>query len=93
MLRKYVLVFIVVITTFSIVENYRILGIFPTTAPSHFFLGSSLMKALAEAGHDVTIIAPFEEKEPPSLTTNGSYRQIILTGIQGLQKTSKYFNF
>lgn len=42
---------------------------------SHYFLGSSLMKALAEAGHDVTIIAPFSEPNPPK---KGSWREIVL---------------
>ncbi|XP_044755559.1 UDP-glycosyltransferase UGT5-like isoform X2 [Coccinella septempunctata] len=37
---------------------------------------STLMKILAERGHDVTVIAPFKEKNPPK-----NYRQIYLDGI------------
>nr|QIK00363.1 UDP-glycosyltransferase [Xylotrechus quadripes] len=56
----------------------RILGVFPFAATSHYTLGNSLMKGLAAAGHDVTMISPFEENNPPK---NGSYRNIVLTGF------------
>lgn len=54
-------------------DAYRILGIFPAAAYSHFALGSRLMKGFAEKGHDVTIIAPFKEKNPPKF-----YREIVV---------------
>lgn len=46
------------------VNSYKILGVFPFAATSHYIVGSSLMKGLAEKGHDVTIIAAFKEKSP-----------------------------
>ncbi|KAL5273665.1 UGT2A1.2 family protein [Megaselia abdita] len=46
------------------VSSYKILGVFPFAATSHYIVGSSLMKGLAEKGHDVTIIAAFKEKSP-----------------------------
>lgn len=55
---------------------YRILGVFPAPAYSHYALGSRLMKALAEKGHDVTMISPFKEKSPPKF-----YREIVLEEI------------
>lgn len=45
------------------VESYKILGVFPMWARSHYILGSSIMKKLAKEGHEVTVIAPFSEKE------------------------------
>lgn len=54
----------------------RILGIFPVAAYSHYALGSALMKALAEKGHEVSIITPFREKNPPK-----NYREIYLDGL------------
>ncbi|KAJ3642485.1 hypothetical protein Zmor_025265 [Zophobas morio] len=57
----------------------KILGVFPLTARSHYILGSSLMKGLAEHGHDVTIITPFIEKNLPK---KGTYKQIELTGFR-----------
>lgn len=46
------------------VSSYKILGVFPFAASSHYIVGSALMKGLAEKGHDVTIIAAFKEKSP-----------------------------
>ncbi|RZC41856.1 UDPGT and/or Glyco tran 28 C domain containing protein [Asbolus verrucosus] len=62
----------------SNVQGAKILGIFPVAAPSHYILGNSLMRGLAERGHDVTIISPFVEKNPPK---NGTYKDIVLTGF------------
>ncbi|KAL1490671.1 hypothetical protein ABEB36_013328 [Hypothenemus hampei] len=77
----------------------KILGIFPTPGRSHYILESTLMTALVDAGHEVTIVSPFYEEY--KFTGNGSYRQIILTGIEEAQKERrkvinlfehKYFN-
>jgi hypothetical protein len=57
------------------VQSARILGVFPVPGKSNYFLGSSLMRALAEKGHDVTIISPFSENNLPK---GGSYREILL---------------
>ncbi|XP_063921468.1 UDP-glycosyltransferase UGT5-like [Zophobas morio] len=56
----------------------KILGVFPIPVRSHYSLGNSLMKGLAEHGHDVTIVTPYIDKNPPK---KGSYRQIELTGF------------
>jgi hypothetical protein len=63
---------------FDAVHSARILGVFPGPIPSHYFLSNSLMKGLAEKGHDVTMISPFVDKIPPK---NGSYTKIVLTGF------------
>lgn len=55
---------------------YRILGVFTFASYSHYALGSRLMKELAERGHDVTIITPFLEKNPPKY-----YKEIYLEGL------------
>ncbi|KAG5880371.1 hypothetical protein JTB14_029497 [Gonioctena quinquepunctata] len=47
-------------------------------APSHSIINNALMSGLAEAGHDVTLISPFTEKNTPK---NGSWREIILDGF------------
>lgn len=54
-------------------DAYKILSIFPNYARSHWIVGNALMKGLADAGHEVTIISPFLEKNPPK-----NYRQIEL---------------
>lgn len=58
------------------VDAYRILTVFPAPSYSHFALGNRLAKALAEKGHDVTMIAPHAEKNPPK-----TYRQISVKEI------------
>lgn len=57
------------------VASYRILGIFHTVSPSHYFVGSALMKGLAADGHNVTIISPFKEKKPIP-----NYTEVYLDG-------------
>ncbi|XP_055687900.1 UDP-glycosyltransferase UGT5 [Lutzomyia longipalpis] len=57
-------------------ESYNILGIFHTAGRSHYILGAALMKGLAEAGHNVTIVAPFHH---PSPTDN--MREVIITTL------------
>lgn len=60
----------------SSAERSRILGVFPFAPYSHYALGSSLMKALAEKGHDVTIITAHREKNPPK-----NYREVYVDGV------------
>ncbi|KAJ8980274.1 hypothetical protein NQ317_005132 [Molorchus minor] len=76
----------------AIAKCSRILGVFPFAGRSHYILGNSLMRGLAEAGHDVTVISPFEDKNPPK---NGSYNNIVLTGfyeeLAAIQKQRNMF--
>lgn len=58
------------------IDAYKILGIFHTGSPSHYYVGRALMKGLATDGHDVTIISPFKEKNPIS-----NYNEVYLDGI------------
>lgn len=60
-------------------ESYKILGIFHTSSKSHFIVGGALMKALAENGHDVTVISPFPQDKP---ITN--FHDVTVPGIQRL---------
>ncbi|KAL5273666.1 UGT2A1.2 family protein [Megaselia abdita] len=52
---------------------FRILGVFPTAATSHYNIGSSLMKGLAGKGHDVTFISAYKDKSP-----NPSYKTVFV---------------
>ncbi|CAH1153878.1 unnamed protein product [Phaedon cochleariae] len=61
------------------VSSSKILGVFFMPSKSHFTLGNSLARGLAEAGHDVTLINLFGDDQP--LPKNGSYRDIVLTGL------------
>ncbi|XP_030764393.1 UDP-glucuronosyltransferase 2C1-like isoform X3 [Sitophilus oryzae] len=61
-------------------ESARILGVFPISSGSHYILDYKLMKGLADAGHDVTMITPYSQEKPPK--TKGNYSEIILEGFR-----------
>ncbi|KAK9882073.1 hypothetical protein WA026_018919 [Henosepilachna vigintioctopunctata] len=44
--------------------------------PSHYMAGNTLMKILAEQGHEVTIVAVLSENNPPK-----NFKQVVLTGV------------
>ncbi|XP_055537421.1 UDP-glycosyltransferase UGT5-like isoform X2 [Wyeomyia smithii] len=58
------------------IETAKILGVFPTASKSHYIVGSALMKALAEKGHEVTVISPFPQSNPLE-----NFRDITTTDI------------
>lgn len=47
----------------SSADGHRILGLFPHPGVSHFHFFHPVMKALAEAGHEVTVVSHFPAKE------------------------------
>ncbi|XP_049817462.1 UDP-glycosyltransferase UGT5-like [Aethina tumida] len=73
------LIFIVTNCLYTHGNASKILCVFNMASPSHYILGSAYAKALAEKGHDVTVVSPFEEKNPPK---NGTLRSIVLTGFK-----------
>ncbi|XP_062549717.1 UDP-glycosyltransferase UGT5-like [Armigeres subalbatus] len=80
---------LLLLVTFS--EGAKILGVLPMVATSHFNIGAGIMKALANAGHEVTVISPYSLKNPPK-----NYREILLTGLieeaeKGVEQN--FFNF
>lgn len=77
------LLFFVILLVYN-AQSAKILGVFPVPAPSHYILGSALMRALAEKGHDVTVINPYGEKQPPK---NGKYRDVLLTGFKEMAES------
>jgi glucuronosyltransferase len=46
------------------ISSHRILGLFPHPGLSHFHFFQPVMKALAEAGHEVTVVSQFQNLEP-----------------------------
>lgn len=56
-------------------NGHRILGLFPHPGISHFQFFHPIMKALAHAGHDVTVVSHFPNKIPIE-----NYRDEPLTG-------------
>lgn len=55
-------------------SGYRILGLFPIPVASHFTFIHPVMRGLAEAGHNVTVISYFPDPKPLA-----NYTDITLT--------------
>lgn len=55
----------------------RILGVFSTPSRQHWYVHQTLMLGLAERGHDVTVISPFEMD--PSAVRLKNYKHIHVT--------------
>ena len=61
---KSILIFIAILTLGQPSNGHRILGLFPHPGFSHFNFFQPIMQALAEAGHEVTVVSQFPNKEP-----------------------------
>lgn len=70
---NFILILIAAIT--CIAEGAKILGIFHMPSYSHYQLGDSILKELAEKGHEVTVITPYAEKTPVK-----NFKSVVLTG-------------
>lgn len=68
----------------GLVNCYKILGIFPSMSKSHFVVGNALMRGLAKAGHNVTVISPYSQRAE---TLSQNYRNITVEGIQQVIKS------
>lgn len=61
---------------------YRILGIFPHPGITHFYFFHPIMRGLADAGHDVTVISQFPDPDPPA-----NYKDHVITGVPSLHNS------
>lgn len=71
-----ILSFLLLSSIIQYVNSLKILCVLPTLGKSHWIIGSSIAKALAEANHEVTVISPFPLKSPVK-----NYRDIDLSGL------------
>lgn len=78
---KLVTVFFLVASFQSTTKAARILSVFPIVCKSHFAIGESLSLALAKAGHEVTLVSPFDHKSPVD-----TMETVQLTGFIELQE-------
>ncbi|KAF5289139.1 hypothetical protein FQR65_LT02029 [Abscondita terminalis] len=72
---KLFLIFCVAIT-WCCVQTANILGVYPFPSHSHYGLGNTIFKELANRGHNVTVISPFKEIDPPQ-----NYKQILVDNL------------
>lgn len=52
---------------------YKILAVFPFGSVSHYSIGEATLKALTDAGHDVTMISALKTKKPSK-----NFKEIII---------------
>ncbi|XP_055609266.1 UDP-glycosyltransferase UGT5-like [Uranotaenia lowii] len=71
------LAIVLLLGTSGLGEAAKILGVLPSGGTSHHFVGISYLRLLAKAGHDVTVLSSFPEKNPPP-----NWRDIELTGLK-----------
>lgn len=60
---KLLLIFVILVYGHTC-NAHRILGLFPHPGYSHFSFFQPIMAALAEAGHEVTVVSQFANQEP-----------------------------
>lgn len=76
------------------VNGHKILGLFIHPGPSHFYTFYPIMNALAEKGHDVTVLSYSRVKDP-----HPNYHQLIIGGSEvinsslGLDMMVSYFAY
>lgn len=58
-------------------NGLKILGLFPHPGTSHFQVFHPIMRGLATAGHDVTVVSRFPDKNPLP-----NYKDFELTGLE-----------
>jgi glucuronosyltransferase len=46
------------------IDGFKVLGIFPIGATSHFTIGHAIVKSLLDAGNEVTVISHYPQKKP-----------------------------
>ncbi|XP_066142481.1 UDP-glucosyltransferase 2-like [Euwallacea fornicatus] len=77
-LRAFLGCLIFILALVSRAKGANILGVFPVSGKSVNILYNKLMKGLADAGHNVTVISAHNNKLP---VLNGTYRDVVLTGF------------
>lgn len=71
------------------VDGLKVLGVVPFGSSSHFAIGSSILKTLAKADHEVTVISPYLQKKPLK-----NYRDVDASSVLDLfekgEKSSEF---
>ena len=61
-MKSFSLILILILSS-NYSSSYQILGILPFETKSHFAIGESMMKALAEFFHNVTVVSPYPQNQ------------------------------
>lgn len=71
-----VFVLLICLAISSVGKLSKILGVFPSPGYSQFILAERLMTELANRGHEVTVICPFQPNKPVK-----NYETIVVDGM------------
>lgn len=55
---------VILLTNIQVINGFKVLAFLPFFAKSHNKIGDSIAKAIAKAGHDVTVLSCFPPPEP-----------------------------
>lgn len=66
---------LLVIALIPSLNAYNILGLFPHPATSHFNVFQPILRGLADAGHDITVVSHFPDPNAPK-----NYKDLKLPG-------------
>ncbi|CAH0555381.1 unnamed protein product [Brassicogethes aeneus] len=87
------LMLLCVLLQFVFGQSAKVLLVFPVPSSSHHILGTSLAKGLANAGHDVTLVSPYVDKNIKIQNKNGKYSQIVIKEIDEQHKLNNFDMF
>ncbi|KAJ8938225.1 hypothetical protein NQ314_011554 [Rhamnusium bicolor] len=73
-------------------DSAKILGVFPTAAPSHYILGNALLRGLAEAGHNVTMIKAIKKIDPFMAEYKSPMLSVVMGSLFSTAYTEKTLN-
>lgn len=67
--------YLLIIVLIPSMNGYKILGLFPHPATSHFNVFKPILRGLADAGHEVTVVSHFPDPSPSK-----NYKDLTLPG-------------
>jgi len=76
--------FILFLFLISEINASNILAVWPVVSRTHFTLGMTLFEKLAENGHTVTLVSPFDQRE--------THENIKIVKLTGTTETAMYGN-
>ena len=69
--------FLLFASSLTVVNASKILGIFPLGGKSHYVIGEATMRALNDAGHEITMISVFNLTKPLD-----NYREVHVDAVE-----------
>lgn len=84
---------LILASSINYADSLKVLGIFPHPGVSHFHFFHPIMRGLADAGHDVTVVSHFPDKGAPA-----NYKDLrlpktdLLTNAVDLEVNNKQIN-